>query len=303
MTPRRKGTRKMVTTGAITSRKLAMVSPTAELVYWRAYMACDNYGTMSADPWDVLQAALPGKNGITEDVVRQAIAELVDAGLLERWIETDGEAWMHMLGHDLHQQSSWLGRRGARRSPIPPSLRIENDEYRAGFDPVNDEPTPAPASERTLSSPDAGSVPMQVVACSPTTTPTTTPTSNTPPPPMVEDGVADAVGYLPEAVDRACRDAAATGPRAEWWVSSVQKLRKRYASAADEVFVGALDWIIVEADGAHLGSSRAWAMLEAAVRKRATDLSTTPSVVRAAPKRRLLTDVIAQHEASWETAS
>lgn len=179
MTPRRKGTRKMITTGAITSRKLAMVSTTAELVYWRAYMACDNYGTFSADPWDVMQAALPGKNGITEDVVRAAIDELADAGLLERWIERDGEAWMHILGHDLHQQSSWLARRGVRRSPVPPSLRIENDEYRAGFDPINDDTSPATASERTLPSPHAESVPSPAVACSPTTTTSTTPTTTT----------------------------------------------------------------------------------------------------------------------------
>lgn len=167
----------MVTTGAITSRKLARVSSTAECVYWRVYMACDNYGTLSADPWDVLQAALPGKNGITEDVVVDALDELVNVGLLERWVDDASDGWIHVLGHDLHQQASWLARRGARRSPIPPSLRIENDEYRAGFDPVTDETTPADTGVRTLSSPDAGSVPTPALACSPTTTTSTTPTS------------------------------------------------------------------------------------------------------------------------------
>lgn len=74
--------------------------------------------------------------------------------------------------------------------------------------------------------------------------------------------------YLPVAVQEACEIAAMTGIRAEWWVSSVQKLRQRYASLPDEAFIDALDWIAAEADGSILQPSRAWAMLRGSVSKK-----------------------------------
>ena len=171
----------MVTTGAITSRKLARVGAPAEVVYWRAYMACDNFGTMSADPWDVLQSALPGKKGMGEAIVASAIDELVCIGLLERWIDAEGKAWIHLLGHDLHQQSSWLNRRGTRRTPIPPSHVALDGKYAPLLDPIADRGDhkidrehPADAGLRTLSSVDAENVRSPAIASTPTTTPTPT---------------------------------------------------------------------------------------------------------------------------------
>lgn len=115
--------RKMLTTGALRSRKLAGITLAEEAVYWRIYMASDNYGTMLADPWDVMHEAFPGKAGAGEKVIGKAIDALVEAGLIERWLdpETDKE-WMHLIGHDQHQQSTFLARRGPRRTPMPPSM-------------------------------------------------------------------------------------------------------------------------------------------------------------------------------------
>lgn len=86
-----------------------------------------------------------------------------------------------------------------------------------------------------------------------------------------EAAAADVSPYLPEAVQEACEIAAVTGLRAEWWVSSVQKLRRRYASLPDQAFVNALDWIVVEADGAMLHPQRAWAMLRGSVTRQAAN--------------------------------
>lgn len=113
----------MLTTGALRSRKLARISLAAEAVYWRVYMASDNYGTMLGDPWDVQHDALPGKVGAGEATIAKALDELVSVGLLERWHDDDTtKVWIHVSGHDRHQQSAFLARRGPRRSPMPPTL-------------------------------------------------------------------------------------------------------------------------------------------------------------------------------------
>lgn len=84
-----------------------------------------------------------------------------------------------------------------------------------------------------------------------------------------QDDAADASFDLPAAVRENCEVAAVTGIRAEWWMSSVQKLRRRYASLPDQAFVNTLDWIVVEADGAMLHPQRAWAMLRGSISKQA----------------------------------
>ena len=120
-----KDRKKMVSCGAITSRKLARISYGAELVYWRIYMASDNRGSMSGDTWDVWQSALPGKVDTSEASIVEHVAELVRAGLIEQW-QVDGDTWIHVVGHDKHQSAQYIGRRGARRSPVPPSQTENN---------------------------------------------------------------------------------------------------------------------------------------------------------------------------------
>lgn len=83
------------------------------------------------------------------------------------------------------------------------------------------------------------------------------------------DDASDVSLYLPAAIQQACETAGVTGIRPEWWQSSIQKLRLRYASLPDEAFVSALDWIVVEADGSMLPTQRAWAMLRGSVNSKA----------------------------------
>lgn len=108
---------------ALTSKKLAGVSHAAERLYWRVYLASDNYGTMSGEPWDVWLKATPSTKGYTEASVGQALADLIEAGLIEAWVEAGGSHWIHVVGHDRHQYSEFLRKRGKRRSPVPPSQR------------------------------------------------------------------------------------------------------------------------------------------------------------------------------------
>lgn len=115
----------MVTCSAIGSKRLARVTPTAELVYWRVYFASDNYGTMKGEPWDVWQYALPAKFGIDEHAIGEALHELVTVGLLAAWLDDDGRPWVHVVGHDEHQSAEFLRKRGVRRSPAPPAAIVD----------------------------------------------------------------------------------------------------------------------------------------------------------------------------------
>lgn len=309
---RRQGRRKMVTTGAITSRKLAMVDCTAETVYWRAYMACDNYGTMGGDPWDVMQAALPGKSGITEDVVAAALDALVSIGLLERWTELDGTIWIHLLGHDLHQQASWLGRRGERKTPVPPSLRIENDEYRAGFDPVNDdESSPAIAGEGSFTASGAGSESSPATASAPTTTTSTTSTSKETDEraQALTDQVAPATteSFALNQAIAIFLDCSKGGIDESMWRSQLEQHRSRNLGAPIERYVDAAMQMRAKAldSGRPFTMSsgwswftKAWASLardEHGVARR--DMATRPASPRS------MADVLAENEAVWGGAA
>lgn len=159
--------RKMITTEAITSRKLAAISNVAERVYWRGYMASDNYGTMSGDPWDVWQKALPGVKNIQELDVIQALEDLVAVRLLQRW-SVEGKVWIHWIGHDKHQSADWLRKRGGRRTPEPPALTAEADALGAEAD----------ALSRYLAPQAVGHQRAEADA-HPTTITTTTPITNT----------------------------------------------------------------------------------------------------------------------------
>lgn len=110
--------------------------------------------------------------------------------------------------------------------------------------------------------------------------------------------VREAVSGLPSVVAEACEQAAVTGIRAEWWQSSIQKLRSRYRSAPDEAFVGAIDWVVNESDGSVLQSKRAWDMLSGAVAKRAT---TAKPAAPAEPKYRTAAELLAEEERIWGT--
>jgi hypothetical protein len=110
--------RKVVTCGAITSRKLAQVSDGSERLYWRIYMASDKYGTISADAWDILGECVPNMRW-TEAKVLKALEELQRVGLLHVWEEPDGTFWAHVIGHDKHQYKAWLDKRGKRMTPLP----------------------------------------------------------------------------------------------------------------------------------------------------------------------------------------
>lgn len=157
----------MITTEAITSRKLAAISNVAERVYWRGYMASDNYGTMSGDPWDVWQKALPGVKDIQELDVIQALEDLVAVRLLQRW-SVEGKVWIHWIGHDKHQSADWLRKRGGRRTPEPPAITAEADALGAEAD----------AQARYLAPQAVGHQRAEADA-HPTTITTTTPTTNT----------------------------------------------------------------------------------------------------------------------------
>ena len=114
---------KTVSTSALTSKKLAKLDATDERLFWRIHWASDSYGTMSGDPWDVAQVAVPSVKGYDLDVVAKGIDTLVGVKLLERWQEADEAWWIHVIDHDRHQSGYFRGKRGARHSPIPPSQR------------------------------------------------------------------------------------------------------------------------------------------------------------------------------------
>jgi hypothetical protein len=109
----------MMTCGAIYSKKLSRISSDAERLYWRIYMASDNYGTMNGDPWDVSSEAAPKVPGMTEERVAELIKELASVGLIIAW-RVDGEDWIHVHNHDKHQSADFLRKRGLRRTPKPP---------------------------------------------------------------------------------------------------------------------------------------------------------------------------------------
>jgi hypothetical protein len=126
--------RKMLTTGAITSRKLASVTSDTERVYWRVYMASDMYGTMDGDPWDVWQQALPGVTGFTESLVADCVDRLVAIGLLQRF-DAEGSTWLHVVNHDRHQSSEFVRKRGKRATPVPPE-HVGSNAGKAGVGPA-----------------------------------------------------------------------------------------------------------------------------------------------------------------------
>lgn len=119
MTPRRK----MITTGALWSEKLAAIDHASERLYWRIHMASDNYGVLAGKAWDVCQKAVPGVGAFNVRAVEKALANLEAIGLLEVWAEPDGSRWVYVIGHDDHQTPDFLRKRGKRLAPKPPSLR------------------------------------------------------------------------------------------------------------------------------------------------------------------------------------
>ena len=122
----------------------------AERLYWRIYMASDNYGTMSGDPWDVWQQACPGVVGMDEFVVGDAIDQLAEAGLILEWSDDDGR-WLHLVGHDKHQSADFIRKRGARRTPKPPQGQRRAAKGSEGQGPSPDA-VPCPSGEKgTLS--------------------------------------------------------------------------------------------------------------------------------------------------------
>lgn len=123
------GRRKIVNTRAVRSRKLASVSCMAERMYWRIYMASDNYGTMSGDPWDVWHEAAPGVVGVDESAVAQAIIDLESVGLLQIFTHED-KNYIHVINHDIHQSADFIRKRGTRRTPEPPTLNtLQTDGF------------------------------------------------------------------------------------------------------------------------------------------------------------------------------
>lgn len=126
-----KAKKKMISTSALWSEKLAGVGHAEERLFWRVYMASDNYGVMSGKPWDVMHQAVPGVDGYTRGSVGQALDSLTLVELLERWTEADQSVWIHVVEHDRHQAPDYLRKRGMRRSPIPPSGRREKVALRA----------------------------------------------------------------------------------------------------------------------------------------------------------------------------
>lgn len=125
MTPRRK----MITTGALWSEKLAAMDHASERLYWRIHMASDNYGVLAGKAWDVCQKAVPGVGSFNVRGVEKAIGSLVAIGLLEQWAEPDGSVWVHVIGHDEHQTPDFIRKRGKRLTPKPPSLRDETQRH------------------------------------------------------------------------------------------------------------------------------------------------------------------------------
>ena len=123
----RRNRRKMVTCGALYSKKLAKVSSDAERLYWRVYMASDNFGTMMGEAWDVKAEAAAVVQSLTEARVGKALDELVEIGLLQRWAVGD-EIWIHVLGHDDHQSADFKRKRGRRRTPKPPEMPDDKRE-------------------------------------------------------------------------------------------------------------------------------------------------------------------------------
>jgi len=111
----------MIDCDAITSRRLANANATTERVYWRVYMASDNYGVMQGDPWHVWQNAAPGMKGMNEALIEAALDALVECDLLTVW-EADGKTWLHVKDHDRVQSSDFIRKRGVRRTPEPPAI-------------------------------------------------------------------------------------------------------------------------------------------------------------------------------------
>lgn len=125
-------TRKQVVASVAASEKLAGCSHFAERAWWRLFVGTDAYGTL--DLSDVrrvrltLFAEVAGfeSNGLLE----RAITELIDRGLLVEWEQSWrrnegspwGTRWLHVCGHDVCQQPSYIDRRNrtSRTSPVPP---------------------------------------------------------------------------------------------------------------------------------------------------------------------------------------
>ncbi len=130
MTPRRK----MITTGALWSEKLAAMDHASERLYWRIHMASDNYGVLAGKAWDVCQKAVPGVGSFNVRAVEKSITSLVAIGLLEHWSEPDGSEWVYVIGHDDHQTPDFLRKRGKRLTPKPPSLRSDTQRHIIGVE-------------------------------------------------------------------------------------------------------------------------------------------------------------------------
>lgn len=109
---------------------------------------------------------------------------------------------------------------------------------------------------------------------------------------------------LPTVVKEACDAAGVTGVRPEWWISSIQKLRHRNPTAPDDVFVNAIDWVVVEVNGNVINGTRAWSMLQGAVTSRIRRHDKLSQFQAAATKpRRSAAELIAAQDAVWNDGS
>lgn len=156
--------RKSIGTSALRSERLAALDHREERVFWRLLLATDSYGSLElTDLRGVRLDAFADIRGLgTSDDIEAALAQLVDAKLVEVWVEdTDGPhrrgepqwdagtRWVHVIDHDRHQAPKFLADRAPKRpSPVPPSKRRS----------APNSTDPAPARQRSAPN-GAGTVP------------------------------------------------------------------------------------------------------------------------------------------------
>jgi len=102
------------------SEKIDMLSDSAECLYYRLMVQCDDYGAYKADPRIIKSMCYPLKDMSTAKVEKM-LTELVNAGLLMPY-EADGKAYFYFLNWTKHQQI----KNKRSKYPVPSEEEIES---------------------------------------------------------------------------------------------------------------------------------------------------------------------------------
>jgi len=191
----RPGVYRRIFSGALTSRRLAMLKPLeAELLFWRIIMIADDYGRFRADPTSLLSTAFPLRPEIGVRKIkiwRDALvkAKVKKVGLIVLY-QIDGEVFGYVVGWQ-EKQTTRSGRR-VMKFPAPKTSGKRRKLAASGGNrrkprgsrgkPVRSGGVPGPSSSSSSSSSIPSSSPSSIPIPIPRSNPSRSSSVSAPPP-------------------------------------------------------------------------------------------------------------------------